>query len=50
MIAFQGINGLCFGLEYTETEEFGFILCLDLGLFRIVWYKDLELDEDEEEE
>lgn len=41
MITFQWIQGLTFGLEYAETEDLGFMLCLDLGLFRFIWYKDL---------
>lgn len=44
MITFGWIQGLCFGLEYTEDEDLGFILCLDLGLIRVVWYKDMEYD------
>jgi hypothetical protein len=44
MLTFGWIQGLCFGLEYTEDEELGFILCLDLGLIRMVWYKDMEYD------
>ncbi len=47
MITFGFIQGLCFGLEYTQDEELGFIICLDLGLFRIVYYKDMVEDEEE---
>lgn len=47
MLTFGWIQGLCFGLEYTEDEDLGFILCLDLGLIRMVWYKDMEYSEDE---
>lgn len=51
MITAGRINGLCFGLEYSEDEELGFIVNLDLGVFRILWFKDVELeDEDSEEE
>lgn len=42
MITIQGIKGLCIGLEFDETEEWGFIINLDLGFFRVTWFKDLE--------
>lgn len=45
MFDFQRINGLSLGIEYVETEEMGFILCIDLGLFRILWYKDMVEEE-----
>jgi len=41
LITFGWIQGLCFGLEYTEDDDLGFILCLDLGVLRVVWYKDV---------
>jgi len=44
MIVFQLIHGLAFGIEYVDTEDMGFIGCLDLGLLRILWYKDMEED------
>jgi hypothetical protein len=41
MILFQFIHGLAFGIEYVEDERMGFIGCLDLGVLRILWYKDV---------
>ena len=48
MITFSWIQGLVFGLEYADDEEIGFMICLDLGVIRLVWYKDLT-EEDWEE-
>jgi hypothetical protein len=42
MIVFGFVKGLCFGIEYDEHEDIGFVINLDLGIFRVTWYRDLE--------
>jgi hypothetical protein len=41
MFTFQFIKGLSVGLEYVEAEEIGFVVNVDLGIFRVTWYRDL---------
>lgn len=49
MIQADIIQGFDIGLEYIESEEFGFVLTLSLGVVRFTWFKDLvEVDGDEE--
>jgi hypothetical protein len=46
MISFNFIHGLSVGLEYSDTEDLGFIVNLDLGIFRLTWFRDLEIDDE----
>lgn len=41
MFQLKLIKGLSVGLEYVDTEKMGFIVNMDLGIFRITWYRDL---------
>jgi hypothetical protein len=54
MFQFSFIKGASLGLEYFDSQIFGFGLNLDLGILRVTWYKDVHIveaeQEDEEEE
>lgn len=41
MIQIQIIKGLSLGMEYVDHEEYGFVINIDLGVFRVTWYKDI---------
>lgn len=43
---FQWIKGLAFGLEYADIEELGFVINIDLGIFRATFYADVEPEEE----
>lgn len=49
MFTFKFITGLSVGLEYFEHEVIGFGVNLDLGIFRVTWYRDIEPDDLDEE-
>jgi hypothetical protein len=50
MFDWEWITGMSLGIEYMETEEFGFVLTASLGFIRVYWFKDLEEMEGEDEE
>jgi len=50
MLVFQFISGFSIGLEYAEREDVGFLVNCDLGFFRLTWYRDVHLDDEDEEE
>jgi len=39
MLAFSFILGVAFGLEYFDSEDMGFGINLDLGIFRFTWFQ-----------
>jgi hypothetical protein len=49
-VTFTLIKGVSCGLEYFDHSLFGFGVNLDLGIFRLTWYKDVGYSEDETED
>lgn len=45
MIVIRLIKGVSVGLEYDDDEDIGFFVNVDLGVFRVTWYKNLEVVE-----
>lgn len=48
MLQVDWVQGFDIGLEYAETEDFGFVLTASFGFFRVMWFKDLVREEPEE--
>lgn len=41
MVTVEWIFGVKVGIEYGEYEDVGFVLAVDFGCIRFIWFKDL---------
>ena len=39
MLALSFIKGIAVGLEYFDDEDMGFGINMDLGIFRLTWFR-----------
>lgn len=44
---FSFIKGLSLGLEYDNHPQLGFVVNCDLGILRVTYFADIELDDEE---
>lgn len=49
MIQLDWVRGFDIGLEYGDTDDYGFVVTASFGIFRVMWFKDLvRIDDDDE--
>lgn len=46
MFQFSFIKGVSLGLEYDNHPQLGFVVNCDLGILRVTYFADIELDDE----